>query len=481
MRKTTTLLTVLLIIALICGCANTVSKPGDDNNHAENQSGNEEAKESGNSTGENGDTGKTVEDQVSQVKNRSKAAAINSNSGMASEYSVTQVYKFSEGLAWIVFEDQYGSNYTGCIDKKGNLVFYFQGNYYTDAFEDGYGYLSNYTNVFMIDSTGKILASYSKPYVYGDNANGIVYWGGGYIIEQEEHSGFDEAEYAYSIKDAEGNVLHSFTYESTSPLASFWYLGHGIFAYQFNTGTVNLYFAKSDKLIENYKSYNRMNGYIVSDKYLIFNEGLYSSDYNEDEYEEYFYFSLSDFEGNVRDIKIPEEFCGYYDAPSVVSLDSNYVLLMHKNENYILYDIDKGTFREYDGEYADRLGWNTSIGFKQCCGLYNGIMALQLKGKDEEKYVVLVDPDMQSRCKPIKAETFYFMDGSLVTKPSEFVKHVDLYDMDGNLESAFDGDVSVTGANEGVMVVNNEYYYHDGTRLFENVDFSKGKLVGDVE
>lgn len=432
-------------------------------------------------------TNNETEDSSNTTETENTASTDSDNENVRFENCiVTKTQEFNNGLAWIEFEDQStGEKYTGCIDKEGNLVFYYTGSFNVYAFEDGYGYFADNSTVYMVNTTGDILSSYPiapSVIVLGHESDtlmdGARIWGGGYFLYQECHSGFDIAEVVYSIRDVEGKILHSFTIESTEILLDLYYIGGGVFSYPSHKdkdGVMSYYFAKTGKLEENWYSYSvrDMNKVAVNDGYFIFEEDWDASSNDSNDW--YAYFTLADINGNVKDIIIPKEYTpSYGEQPVVVGFNSSYVLLMKKYDYYLLYDIKNNIFKKYNGEYADRLYWERAVNLTQSVSLKDETIALHLEGKDGEGYVVLLDMDMKSKCEPIKADSFRIEDNILIISDEFNMSQNEIYDLQGNFIASFLEPLP-TNFGEDVMTIENNYVNHDGSRLFDKIDYSAGQ------
>ena len=394
----------------------------------------------------------------------------------------TSTDKFSEGLAWIQFEDQFGKYNTGCINTKGELVFFCPINGMdTTAFENGYGYINDLRNVYLVDTSGNVLASYPfapSSYAYGQESaafiDGARCWGGGYVLYQECHSNFDTQEFVYSIRDVNGNTLYSFTYEGSTILLDIYYLGDGIFAYKLQKDVINIYFAKNNTLIKDWNCY-RDRIISLNDGTIVFNEGWVSS--NVDSEFDYAYFSLTDVNGNARDVEIPKEYYSYKDQPEVVAYDSDYVLLEKKYDYYLLYDIKNDSFKKYDGEYADKLYWENAVGISQSVGLKNGTIAIQVQGKDGEIYALLLDTNFEKICEPIKGPKFKIEDNLLVISDLFGVSINKLYDLQGNSINAFYEYPMPENFAEGILTRDNMYMYYNGAPAFKKIKYFGSKKI----
>lgn len=394
-------------------------------------------------------------------------------------YEITSAREFSEGLAWINYEKD-SQEYTGCIDKSGKLMFYYEGDYGISTFEDGYAYLTQSDTVYMVDTKGNVVSSYpvAPGYIISgqekkSQVSGARVWGGGYVLYQEFGASFDEpSTFIYSVLDKDGNKLHEFTHEDTKTLLELYYLGNGVFAYSFKVGETCLYFAKTDTVVEYQPSYDYMAKVQVQDGYFVYFCGSY--------------MSLSDDQGNVQNIPIPSDFG---NDPEVIGISDGYVLLKGNDGHgfYSLYNIETGDYTRYEGKYADNLYWESAVNVSQSYGFTNGVIAISLKGQDNEQYIGLMNTNWEEICEPFLGESFSCADNALVVSDTFGIAYHDVYDLNGNRLCGFSGDPHLGGFSENIMMKGYasigsiygetcEYLYHDGSKAITDIDFSSGVL-----
>lgn len=403
----------------------------------------------------------------------------------AEEFTITEANGFSEGLAWVVYE-QNGEEYTGCINKAGELQFSFEGWGQGYAYEEGLGYLRINDSVYLLDTKGNILrkedhfitGAYVVDHKEWSQEDGVIAWGGGCFVLQSFKSGFDQgALFTYSIIDSNGTVLHEFTHASETPMQSICYLGGGVFSYSYSLGVSNFFFTKPKVLSERWMSYDYMNGVHVQDGIFPFFTGSY---YDENTGDYHTIMSLGEAEtGSYYDIEIPSELG---DSAKVVGITERMILLTDQRSCYYVYDMDQENFRRYDGRYADHLRWITSAGADDCYGASHGIFALMLKGMDGKPYVGLIDKDFNEICEPIEGEVFVVED-TLIVISDFFQMKNRTYDLSGNLLFQYEkqrrGDPFPEDAAEGLFVFGSAYYDYNGNMVLSEVHLPEPTGVND--
>ncbi len=358
---------------------------------------------------------------------------------------LTTAHEFHNGYAWIEFTDQdKAQEYMGCIDKNGNLILYMDQtrNEPTPFDENGVSLLriddKNKTiSIDLAGTTNTIIETDSQCMIQSD-----------YSLFVKTESGFDVNKTTYEIYAPDGRLVKELVEDSNHPSLFINYHGGGIFSFMDENSQVcgvDFYFAKNDiylsrqvgsqALIE--KAFANKQGW--NGKYLLFFCGEYNGEV---------FLSITDDEGNVRDITIPEE---YGDEPVVQDCSKRFILLRNAKDFYYIYDIEKDTFRKVDGQYTDRLYWASyPYDALQKAHCSDEAIAIQLRGQDDESYIGLYNPEtMQLLCEPFKGG-----DAEVVNKA--VVANTNLYDLSGKLIGTFSYSPSIV-YSEGV------YSYYDIT------------------
>ena len=411
-------------------------------------------------------------------------------------YKVTSGEGFSDGLAWIRFEDDFGKQYTGAVDTAGNVKFFYEGSFLTEPFINGESFIREeglYEQgklLYRVDSTGKIINSYSvTPNTvrtingeYSYPGDGVRVWGEGYVLEQIYTSGFNEAKFNYKLLDPSGSILDSFESTGTMPINEMYDMGNGVFCYQDNGA--NFYFSRSNTWIKNQVA-NMLFGNTFKDGILVYFCGTYSGNT---------FFTYTDAYGNYKDVMIPEE---YGEDPVVKETSDGIILFQNEEEpkSFYIYDTNTEQFSMYNGRYADRIYWNSAVNDHQLCAFGDGVMALPFVGQDNNNYIGLIDVsgmDMVGEPFPMLENSFIFMnmkisDGVLIVSSgldglAGVNDHVRLYDLTGKtLYDFYDNSSKLNGFSNGIMVsTTNEtpkYMHYDGAPVFTEFNFSKALKV----
>lgn len=192
----------------------------------------------GQNNNENKETELRTEVTETETENSEQKATI--------EITVRSSEDFSEDRAWVKFcvlENEMATNYVGCIDKSGNIVFrYLEEDVikYT-KFERGSAYIQ-FTNGTrqIVDKDGVAMCSFTE-----EELGKFYFSGDGYYYFSRENSGFDTMGIIATIIDSTGNVI----YQSEQGFLS--YCGNDVFVTcNFTTGVYKFYNIKEDVYFE---------------------------------------------------------------------------------------------------------------------------------------------------------------------------------------------------------------------------------------
>lgn len=371
-------------------------------------------------------------------------------------YTVSAAGGFHDGLAWIKFSGG-SDDYIGCIDKDGVLQFYCDGAYDYSDFEDGYAYLQGDDELYLIDTTGKIVHDYTQE-LSGET---IVAYDGGYVVSYHEESSFSTGTTKiYTLTDSLGNQT---PYERSNVLDV---LSAAGLNFEWDLEELNmLFFYPSDDL----------------------------AGWAQDEQGAWYFIVVDLSTGSFTKAALPEECEDFEWLRPIAGLQDGFISFVDMdyddghNVFYIL-DVSAGTFLKYEGEYADYVPSEEVIAdmFSILSCRVGGKFILPLVGADGNPYFVFLDEDMNELTEPAQAKLLY-VDGDYLFWDDG------VYDLDGNFLRDGDSDrlMSAIGRyalldgwmSEGVIrdTVSGTYTYYayDGTLLFDvnGTNYSQAALI----
>lgn len=128
---------------------------------------------------------------------------------IVTSYPLTELRPFSEGRAWVNFEDN-GAVCTGIIDTAGKLLYRADGRYwYVSQFTDGFTiYRENETEnspCGIIDSDGNVM--YTSQ-IRDDGGYLILGYGAGHFFAAQHIRNFDTDEWRCGTIDKNGNIMN---------------------------------------------------------------------------------------------------------------------------------------------------------------------------------------------------------------------------------------------------------------------------------
>ena len=278
------------------------------------------------------------------------------------EYSSFKIYStFTNGYAWIEYEDNEGVMHYGAIDSDGNIIYsiehykWFMPSEFDSRGYSCYGYgtqeRGGFATYVIIDSDG------NNCYICPNTDNeriGIYGHGDGLFLAHQHVSSFDESANYIITMDAYGNILSSEKAELFSVSGLFDYFENGVLIFDqlmtgndrvlFNFNTSNWYILRSGKIIQPF-----ING-----------ESLYEID-------------------------------GKYYPITINDLDTE--------ETYIEW---KKALSDDKAIQEPTLPYPETVKVIEWGKLYNGLFPVFLKGADGYIYYTLVNTEGEQRFDPIK-------------------------------------------------------------------------------
>lgn len=329
------------------------------------------------------------------------------------EQSFTKVSSFSEGLAWVQYNDINDQSQTSVINTEGDVVFTLEHDVdYYSQFCDGYAFYLYSTDSMskksldnivscIIDNEGNI--TYSSQ---NDDIRIILGYGNGHFLTIEHVSNFETDEWRFGSIDENGDTLINFdnynndvflfwnsdTYEyfTGNFLSKCSYLGDGIFDICSHNGKYVLYDVNKCEVI-----YSRSSGRPdikggFQDQYMIY--GLHANSY---------FIVKIDSNGNEEII----------DARSPFDMDEIFISAYSDGiyfYDHAYYDIDNNTQINLS-KYADK-----TIGG----GLFkSGYAPLYICGADNKDYFTIIDMEGTELFEPILGSpTECFSEGYLTVQ-----------------------------------------------------------------
>lgn len=116
--------------------------------------------------------------------------------------TVEDCQAYSEGLAWVLYQDDSGNTRTGAIDREGKVQFFVEGTAECTPFQDGQSYVSTENSLLLVDSSGTVLRDFSQDL----DGRELAAYGGGVVIVREDASDILEGtKETYIAIDTSGN------------------------------------------------------------------------------------------------------------------------------------------------------------------------------------------------------------------------------------------------------------------------------------
>ena len=325
---------------------------------------------------------------------------------------------FSEGYAWVTYEDEdYNEEYYCVIDKNGYIIWSIS------AFE-----LIGWSNIRITDfskGTSCIYAGtdYSGPMIFGPNVPGLIivntdgetvfssleidssyeYMGSGdgnYLI-MEHVANFDVNQTKVLSVDSSGNLSFLFVKEDDLAYAdSFQYLGNGIYwggqyrdiLYNFNTNqlfSVGVPYGIEfyDKSVYNKVLVNERGRYYVINSSYFQNETSWSQ--------------LLDGSSLNTD----------YAVSTYAAIDqqciSEGLVNCTLSGSYPGVEVERGIYT-YEGDLVSNVNYPSDWDIIDADGFSGGYAALNLKGKDGNSYITVIDSSGTPQYQPTKVDSCFF-------------------------------------------------------------------------
>lgn len=368
---------------------------------------------------------------------------------------VRSMSNYSEDIAWIRYNDK-GEQYHAMIDKDGNALARFNTkdvSFVTD-FQDGYAHVDTSNASFIIDKSGKIIRQYSST-----NEETVKEDNGGYVVTEQETSGFDSVGYVYTIYGPDGTVLEQFTNEKELDYDQITYGGKGVLKFD----NIGYFCAQSNTWVDGAYSLPVFHDDIsvIATTYRDVNGDLFGG-----------IATLSTTgETNV----IYSDYSSHWFTPSVI-VDNTCVLYDYAGYDAQLIAMDLSTMEEYPlaEEYYTKL-WDDLD--EEIYNPFDGRIVVHMEGADGNGYVGVFDTKMNLLFGPIEGYAKAYSSGRLVLNTADTGTVV--YDTDGNIVYS----ITEKGYKEtveryacGALLVfdrdgNATYLDTEGNPLFEAVNF----------
>lgn len=392
-------------------------------------------------------------------------------------YDYYEYCDYSEDLAWINFGDG-SSDYWGCIDKTGKLIFKIDANGVTEVtpFSNGFSYITYDDCIKIIDKTGNITGKY----LINEN-DAVLAYGDGYILAQEHVSSFNSSEYFYSIYNNKGAIISQYSSGEEYNENYFEYLGNGVFELSYQSGVSNqydevmFYLVNLNKWIK--KEQNVDKPPLRNIKF-IDNQALTSITYTR---ESGYTFEVLNLEGNFFEISFGtyENDLGFLWKKEVGPLSNDLILFNCGSEDgyngLFSFNINEKKRIEINKEYNEKIIYNN---LPETLVFSNNRIALPLQGKNEKYYIGIFDSKWNLQGELIEisstANYLYSDDRLIVTDVSGII----VYDENGNeLFGNSNSEYSKLSAyKNGVSKIGDRsvptYLDKDGKKLFETIDTS---------
>ena len=400
-------------------------------------------------------------------------------------------YNFSEDKAWIKFQKSKNrTNYIGCINKKGNLLFYYNVNNSNTAkvkpYSNGYSFLETSNSLYLLDKNGTILQTY--PVDSNNNNKQVIAYADGYVWCQEYVAEFDKAYFKYTLYGTDGKSVTDFKYEGTEPIDSMNYYEKKVWGYdKKNEGKSQkcYYCTEGDKWV-NFS-------YIPNDEYQFYfydDTAIIGTTYD-DEDDSIGYLSLIDTKGNLSYAQLPENVGRWHDIKCFALRENCCLLYNYSKDSLISYNVSSDKFVKMDNEYVDKINYDALPDDSNALVFENGKIALPLIGSDKESYIGLFDTSLNIIGEPIKSMIYDLSDGIFT------IQNKDVYDDNLNLLFSADdfGYKAVSPFNNGVAHAKNDgmqmssggdiygyegnWFYIDrnGEKLFDSVNIKQAKEI----
>ena len=346
------------------------------------------------------------------------------------------------------------------------------------TFEGGYSWFEKDDKRYIINTAGEIVSSY--------NCQDVLCTGGGYtwVVVGGEASWDDPGTYSFILYKPNGKVETSLDFDFNKYESwelddlryelenyAFHYLGQGVFCSKYYD---KFYFVKSG----NWVNYDNVQWFYEDDDWLGFDENKYVVlDFDKND-EGGAYVAFIDADGILQKACISET--NIYDY-KLKGISENYILFSD-GESFCYFDLREKCLHRYSGKYDGYIYEYMTYTHGE---VNNSYMAFAISGADENEYVALINCNTLEELDPIyikDRDAFSLKQDVLVVEND---METQLLDFQGNILSEYDSEGKAYYIDHGlVMCISEdeydwpEYYYYDGTKLFEEYDFSDAIDLG---
>ena len=320
--------------------------------------------------------------------------------------SYTPLTYFSNGAAWVSYEDSYGNKMTGIMNENGQVVFSEDSSVeWNDFAGDEYTYVYTNGSWEIIDTQGNIHAVIENT---EDSRYEIFAHGDGAFLVREDYSDFaGTATNIYAI-NPEGEILgekHSYLGENDATIKDVFYCGDGLFIFNnqpYGSASDSKYdaFNVSEDTYFNlhvfyyfpfFNGNTYMHGEVFLDPgYIFFSGEATKADLmNEESWKAW-------IENNGSDMPLHEhmnmaDYCGEDIIASYryTSSFSNYESFNYEEEKWSIPPYPEGVKVGSFGYYS------------------NGLMPVELTGNDGKTYITMLDKEGNEVLPPFKMPDDY--------------------------------------------------------------------------
>lgn len=277
-------------------------------------------------------------------------------------YNFSPLLPFSQGLAWVTFKDDAGTDKVGVIDEQGFLKYIANDGASPFVFrEDGFAYYKSDLGDVIIDTAGQEHLVTTKA---EEEKTSICGHGDGIFILRKDVKTFSQNARYISVVDADGNIIHSEQEIESDLDTDFVYYGNGIF--------------------RSYNGSSSVDGcFLNSNTGELFREYSYSDEFLTSFVNGEAYFQASGFNGMIGMTVIV--------TPSVFDSESSY-LDWHKS----LTKADEKNMVKPALSYPEGVKLTTYGSFD------GGYAPVVLTGIDNREYFTIVDENGKQQYEPIK-------------------------------------------------------------------------------
>lgn len=161
-----------------------------------------------------------------QSQGETDIAEANSEVAQESLYEIYEANDFSDGTAWIKYQDENKTSYFALIDTTGNMLYnqsFDNGTVKLYAIDNGIGYFTYGDEYSLINSNGKIVASSS-----GGGFDSILAYGNGVALVYKNESNVNESKHLYAVINSSGKFVVEYNDWGIEP-DEITHIGDGLF------------------------------------------------------------------------------------------------------------------------------------------------------------------------------------------------------------------------------------------------------------